>query len=302
MRRFLALGFLLAAAGAQTSPRSPHLRNAEIVDREGVATSLVGLHQLSGEGLFRGFLGDATIEVPYARVREFDVHAPERPGGRMRANLLLTTGKRIEATFGEREGDGILQGFAWFGRLDIYFRDLRRVRFLDPTRREDRPSYGPPSDNIEAVVQDGQGVVTKLTHFRRAVGENVVSGILGASRITIPTRLMQRLELSSAKPGARGLAVKAVLRGGRSLTFTLPPYEERTVYRGRASFGSYRIQLSKVRSIEITRVSLPLRELRPLDIGKIRRAGETEKSEIQSGGTKDRDPDRDPATEEKPRR
>ena len=74
---------LVSNAGTRIYP----LMNVDVVDSRGAKTSLVAFHRISGENVFRGFLGAADIEVPYARVSELRIKTPAVPGG---AKLCLT--------------------------------------------------------------------------------------------------------------------------------------------------------------------------------------------------------------------
>lgn len=244
---------------AETRP----LRNVEMVDREGVATRLVGFYRLSGEDYFRGFLGSGDIQVPYARVVEIRVLAAARPGGRMRAQITLRSGHVVDATFDEREGEQLLAGYAPFGRVMIFFRDIRELRLLGHTARDDLPDYGAPAEGLDVRITDREGQASELIGFRRAVGENMIPGARGAAAIAIPLRIVKRLEISEDK-GTRLLRGAATLRDGSTLEFHLPTYVEETTYRGEAEFGTYRIRLGKVRDLVVHRETPVLREIAPL--------------------------------------
>ncbi len=244
------------------SPETP-LRNVELVDREGVATHLAGFYRLSGEDLFRGFLGAGEIQVPYERVVEIRVLAPTHPGGRMRAQITLRSGSVVDATFDEREGEQLLGGYAPFGRVTIFFRDIRQLRLLGHTAREDLPDYGAPVEGLDVRITDREGLANELIGFRRAVGENVVPGARGAGSIAIPLRIVKRLEITEDK-GSPILRGTALLRDGSTLDFRLPTYVEETAYRGEAEFGTYRIRLGKVRDLVVHRETPVLRDLAPV--------------------------------------
>ncbi|MHC4550533.1 MAG: hypothetical protein ACYTEZ_17335 [Planctomycetota bacterium] len=263
MRGATLLLALLASAVAE-GPREVPLLNVEIVDHDGVATRLVGFHRLSGEDDFQGYLGSGEIEVPYARLRELKVLGPSHPGGRMRAHLTLRSGKEIAATFDEREGDQLLSGFATFGRVRIFFRDLRQLKILSKTKREDLPVFGPPAAGVDVRLRDRQGVETELLHFRRVgSGENTLPGLRGASAVAVPLRIVQRFALAPAERAPMQATI--TLRDGASLQMKLPAYEEETVYTGEAEFGVFRIRLGRVRELEVHRVTPPLRPLDPLE-------------------------------------
>lgn len=266
MRGVILVLVLLAAAGAD-GPREVPLLNVEIVDAHGVQTALVGFHRISGENYFRGYLGSGEIEVPYARVSEIKVLGPGHPGGRMRADFTLRSGKEVAATFDEREGDQLFSGFAAFGRVRIFFRDIRHVKILGKTARRDLPTFGPPAAGVDVRLLDRQGVWTELLHFRRAGStENTLPGLRGATSVSVPLRIVKRFEL---KPTSRSpLEVELSLRDGMTVSMRLPIYEEETVYVGEAEFGVFRIRLGRVRELEIHRVTPQLRELDPLEAAK----------------------------------
>jgi len=266
MRFAWTLLLVTTMAAGSDEPASPEvpLRNVEVVDRDGVATRLVGFYRVSGEDIFRGFLGAAEIQVPYERIVDLKVR-PGEPGGRMRAQITLRSGNVVDASFDEREGEQLLAGYAPFGRLMIFFRDLRQLRILGHTAREDLPDYGPPVEGLDVRVTDGEGVATELIGFRRAVGENVIPGARGAASIAIPLRVVKRLEIS-AKKGS-GLGATATLKDGSSLEFRLPAYVEETAYCGEAEFGVFRIRLGKVRTLVVRRETPVLREIEPVAEG-----------------------------------
>ncbi len=244
-------------------PNATPLRNVELVDREGVATRLFGFYRLSGEDSFRGFLGAGEIEVPYERVVEFRVLAPERPGGRMRAQIALRSGNVVDATFDEREGEQLLSGYAPFGRVTIFFRDIRELRLLGPSTRDDLPDYGAPAEGLDVRITDREGRPNELVGFRRAVGENMIPGARGAAAIAIPLRIVRRLEISGDKEKEPLLRGTATLKDGSTLEFRLPTYVEETAYRGEAEFGTYRIRLGKIRDLVVHRETPVLREFSP---------------------------------------
>jgi len=264
--RFGILLLLVGVVGAgdlAEVPATP-LRNVEVVDRDGVKTRLAGFYRLSGEDLFRGFLGEGEIEVPYERISEVRVLAPAHPAGRMRARITLRSGNEVDATFDEREGEQLFSGYASFGRLTIFFRDIRQMRLLGRTNREDLPDYGAPAQGLDVRVTDREGVVTELIGFRRAVGENAIPGTLGSASIAVPLRIVKRLQVDATEDGT-DLRATAALRDGTTLDFLLPSYVEETAYRGEAEFGTFRIHLGKTREIVVHRETPVLRELAPLE-------------------------------------
>jgi hypothetical protein len=265
MRVAWMLGLIAAMAPGSEESDSPQvpLRNVEVVDRDGVSTRLVGFYRVSGEDLFRGFLGAGEIQVPYERMVEIRVR-PAEPGGRMRAQLTLRSGNVVDATFDEREGEQLLSGYAPFGRMTLFFRDIRQLRILGHTAREDLPDYGPPVEGLDVRLTDSDGLATELIGFRRSVGEDVIPGTRGAASIAIPLRVLKRLEIITGDPATPGLRAAATLKDGVSLDFRLPTYVEETAYRGEAEFGIYRIRLGKVRTLVVHRETPVLRETEPL--------------------------------------
>jgi len=267
MRAFGILALLLGSVAADDPAQTFPLMNVQIRDREGVTTHLAGFHRISGVNRFEGYLGSAEIEVPYARVREIRIRAPETPGGRPRASLTLRTGDVIHAGFDEREGEQLFTGYADFGRVSIYFRDIRRLRVLGRTRRADLPKYGRPAPGVDARIVDREGVSTELIGFRRAGVENTLPGIRGATSIAVPLRIVKRATLEPAR-GTTRLAGELVLRKGRSVRFRLPVHEEATVYRGEAPFGRLRIRLASIRRLEVHRTTPVLRDLDPVEAAR----------------------------------
>jgi len=271
MRGVIFVLVLLAAAGAE-GPREVPLLNVEIVDAHGVQTRLVGFHRISGEDFFQGYLGSGEIEVPYTRVSEIKILGPGHPGGRMRADFTLRSGKEVAATFDEREGDQLFSGFARYGRVRIFFRDIRHMKILGKTARKDLPTFGPPAAGVDVRLRDREGVRTELLHFRRAgSAENTLPGLRGAASVAVPLRIVKRFELESS---SRLLNVELSLRDGTTVKMTLPIYEEETVYVGEAEFGVFRIRLGRVRELEIHRVTPQLRELDPLEAAQGRETTE----------------------------
>ena len=162
----------------------------------------------------------------------------------------------------EREGEQLLSGYATFGRVTIFFRDLREVKFLGKTTRDDLPDYGRPVEGLDVRVTDRDGVANELIGFRRAVGENILPGARGAASIAIPLRIVKRVEIAADK-GSPLLRAVATLKDGSSLEFRLPSYVEETAYRGETEFGIYRIHLGKMRDLVVHRETPALRELEP---------------------------------------
>jgi len=272
MRGVIFVLVLLAAAGANESREVP-LLNVEIVDAYGVQTALVGFHRISGEDRFQGYLGSGEIEVPYARVSEIKILGPAHPGDRMGAQFTLRSGKEVLAQFDEREGEQLFGGFAKFGRVRIFFRDIRHLKILGKTARKDLPAFGPPAAGVDVRLRDRQGVWTELLHFRRASAvENTIPGLRGASSVSVPLRIISRFELKPTPQSPLGTEI--LLRDGTTVSMKLPIYEEESLYTGEAEFGVYRIRLGRVRVLEIHRVTPQLRDLDPLEAAQGREKAE----------------------------
>jgi len=267
-RLVLAVCALVLSGGAsalradETPTRTRPLLNVEIVDSQGTATRLVGFYRLSGEDRFQGWLGAGQIEVAYERIQAIRVRPPARPGARMVADLELKTGKLVHATFDEREGEQLFTGFATFGRVTTYFRDLRELRIVGKTARADLPTYGRPTGGVDLELEDRQGVKTELVAFRRQGTENVLTGLRGDSSVEIPLRIVERVRIES-ESGAALLAATATLKDGKTVACRIPTYEEDTMYFGTAEFGSFRIRLREIRGLVIHRSTPVLRALDP---------------------------------------
>ena len=274
---FVSACFLmLTAAGVRAAPSEPEegprtvpLRNVTVVDRTGAQFELTGFYHVSGEDRFVGFLGASEIEVPYARVRELRVQAPLHPGGRPRAALTLRSGEVVKATFDQREAEQLFTGYAAYGRVSIFFRDIRRLVLRGNTSRDDLPRYGKPAEGVDVKVTDREGVATEIVRFRRVSVENVIPGVRGAASIAMPLRILERVVFTlPTKPTDPHLVGTAHVRSGGKVTFRLPTYEEQSLYRGDATFGILRIRLGKIRELVIHRVSPPLRRLDPVEAAR----------------------------------
>ena len=252
-------GGLVSNAATRVYP----LMNVDIVDSRGMKTQLVAFHRISGENVFQGYLGAATIEVPYSRVAELRVATPSAPGGRMRADFVLTSGKKVRATFDEREGEQLFAGYATFGRVTIYWRDLRKLRFTARTRTTDLPKYGVATSGVDVRLTDREGVTTELVAFRQATGDNSVQGLRGATRVDVPLRIVRRIGFRRGV-GQPLLLGDLKLRDKKSLTLRFPRYAEEPVYRGRAEFGDLRIRLGEIRELVVHRSTPALRDLDPV--------------------------------------
>lgn len=244
-------------------PRIHPLMNVEITDRYGVKTKLVAFHRVSGEIRFVGFLGAASIDIPYEKIKSVEVATPEEPGGRMRAIILLQSGKTVNATFDAREGEQLFSGYAEFGRVTIFWRDLRRLEYLARTKRRDLPVFGKPARGVDVRLTDRDGVQTELVGFRRTTGENILSGLRGSSRVEVPLRVVKKIDLERTTRSPL-LHCRLELKGRKPVDLRLKSYHEQVVYRGRAEFGDLRIQLGEVREIIIRRSTPALRDLDPV--------------------------------------
>jgi hypothetical protein len=247
-----------------------------VVDRKGVETELAGFYRISGEDYFQGYLGAAEVRIPYARVRACKVSPPEQPGERMRAEFTLRSGKTVAATFDEREGEQLFTGFAAFGKVTLYFRDIRSLKILGRTKHSDLPVYGPPARGADVKITDRRGVTTELLNFHRAAGQNALPALRGSAAVTIPLRIVKHLTITPAeKTPTAALAV--VLRDGTKVNGSLPVSEEATSFTGEAEFGAYFIQLGDIRELEVHRVTPELRDLDPLEAIEGREAREERK-------------------------
>ena len=239
------------------------LMNVEIVDKHGSKARLVAFHRVSGENRFVGYLGAAEIEVPYGKMKEVRVAASEEPGGRMQALIELHSGKPVEATFDEREGEQLFAGYATFGRVTLYWRDIRTLKFVARTKTTDLPKYGKPTGGVDVRLKDRDGVETELVAFRRATGENFIAGLRGAMRVEVPLRIVESAELSR---GGRSPLLQCALqlKDRKPIELRVKRYDEVVLYRGRAEFGDLRIRLSEIRELTVHRPTPELRDLDPV--------------------------------------
>ena len=239
------------------------LMNAEIVDSRGIRTSVVAFHRISGENRFRGYLGAAEVDIPYERVSELRIATANVPGGRMRARFEFDSGKVINAVFDEREGEQLFAAWAPFGRLTIFWRDLRHVKFTGRTKTTDLPRFGKPTDGVDVRLTDREGVSTELVRFRRATGDNFVEGVRGASRVSVPLRIVKKVTLRRSDRSPL-LLCELELRELDPVRVRLPRYAEDVIYRGHAEFGDLRIRLGEIRELVVHRSSPQLRDLDPV--------------------------------------
>ena len=237
--------------------------NVDVTDARGLRTSLVAFHRVSGENRFVGFLGAASIEIPYSRVAEIVVSTPSVPGGRMRAKFTLHSGKKVNATFDEREGEQLFAGYSSFGRVTLYWRELRHLKFTARTKTTDLPKYGPATGGVDLRLTDREGVVTELVGFHRTTGDNFIEGLRGASRVEVPLRLVTRIVFSRTRRSPL-LIGELELKGRQPVRLRFPRYAEDRIYRGRAEFGDYRIRLGEVRELKVHRSTPRLRDLDPV--------------------------------------
>jgi len=239
------------------------LMNVDVIDARGARTRLVAFHRISGENVFRGFLGAANIDVPYAGVSELKIATPSVPGGRMRALFTLNSGKRVNATFDEREGEQLFAGYANFGRVTIYWRDLRHLKFTARTKTTDLPNYGKATLGVDVRMTDRDGVATELIAFRRATGDNFIQGLRGSSRVEVPLRIVRSVKLRRSA-GSPLLLADLELRDRKPLVLRFPRYAEDPIYKGRAEFGDLRIRLGEIRELIVHRSTPKLRDLDPV--------------------------------------
>ena len=174
-----------AVASAQAEEKERPLYNVEIVDASGLESKLVAFYRLSADDKFRGFRGSAQIEVLYTRIRTMQISPPGHPGGRMQIVMTLQSGKQVDASFDDREGELLFGGFTEYGRARIFFRDIRKLKFLGKTRREDLPKFGEPGPGVDVRLTAKKGITTELVAFRRRVGENALHGVMGSMSIEI---------------------------------------------------------------------------------------------------------------------
>jgi len=263
------LSLLLAGEGRAENPvREIPLLNVELLDAKGVKHSLTGFHMLHGDFRFQGYLGSAEIDVSYHRIRGIDVSAPTQPGGRMRAILLLRSGRHVRATFDEREGEILLAGFTDLGRVTFFFRDIRRLKMLGRTRKVDLPAFGKGTGAVDVSILDRQGVRTELTGFRRSPGESSLSVLRGSTSVTIPMRALKSITMAHDGKLDRMVGVAVLKRTGKKMKFSIPVFEESRLYRGDAEFGPLRIRLRDLRQVVIHRPTPRLRKLDPLEAAR----------------------------------
>jgi len=249
------------------------LMNVDVIDARGLRTSMVAFHRISGENKFVGFLGAADIEVPYSRVREIKIAPPSVPGGRMSAHFTLRSGKLIKATFEEREGEQLFAGYSTFGRVTLYWREIRHLRFIARTTTSDLPKYGKATGGVDLRLVDHQKVRIELVGFHRITGDNYIEGLRGSSRVEVPLRIVKRAVFS--RTNRSGLLIGQLeLRGLKPVTLRFPRYAEDRIYRGRAEFGEYRIRLGEIRELTVHLRDLDpvaAAEVKEIEIGKSKR-------------------------------
>ncbi|MEE8106613.1 MAG: hypothetical protein V3T86_13845 [Planctomycetota bacterium] len=243
--------------------RARPIYNVDLTDVSGREVSLVAFSRLSPSDHFVGYKGSAHIEVPYSKVREFRLQPPQRPGARRRAKILLRSGNEIEASFDEREGELLFSGYAQFGRVRIFFRDIRLLRIRGETRKEDFPRFGKPAAGVDARIVDRQGVSTELVGFRRRNGENVFQGIFGSMTIEVPLRIIKSVVMKPDEKLGK-FAARVQLTGGKFVEYHVPTYEEKVLYGGDAEFGDFRLTMGDIRRLDVHRVTPRLSRVDPL--------------------------------------
>jgi hypothetical protein len=263
MRRTFWAFLLLAPlsdAGAEGEGEPVSLYNVSLEDAIGNRLDLVAFHRVSGPDRFQGYVGTASVEVPYGRLREVRVFPPAARGGRMRARLTLLSGNEVEATFDHGEREARVAGFWRFGRASLAFGDVRVIRFAGRTERADLPDFGPPAPGVDARLTDAAGVTLEVAEFRRSAGTNAFRLMHGAALVEVPVRIVRFLRIGDAPDSGRR-RVELVLADGAVLQAALPAYEEAGVYRAEAEFGALRIHLGDVRELRVHRPTPALRDL-----------------------------------------
>lgn len=253
MRALICTFLLTTAAFAQGAMTRPE-RDVVLIDARGFVTRLTGFRRVSGDDNFRGYRGAARILVPFDRVREFEVRPAPGGAARTRVRIHPVEGEPIEAEYDEQEGGGLYAGFANFGKITIFFRDIRRLTILRKSDPEKAPEFLDEGFGVDAEVRDLRNVKTRLTGFRRLAGGDRILGIRGSMHVTIPTRRLKRLVLARDED-SRLLKATASLRDGSQVAFHLPPYEEKTVYGGRSDLGRFRITLGDLRELVVSRAT-----------------------------------------------
>jgi len=261
MRPLFWIAIVAATSAADRTDSEPARERALfrilLKDASGTETELFALARALGPERFVGWLGSAEIEVPFERLASIDVNPAPKRGERARARLTLRSGKVVDATFDEREGDSVLKGFAWFGEVSFAFRDARRIEFREPVGRSGLPEFGPKDAGVDAAVTDREGIQTEVVGFRRAVGPNLLSGARGATRVEVPLRRVERIDLA-------GGAVRVGFAGGGRLDLSLAPGDRDAVFTAEAEFGEYRIRLGDLLALRVHRVTPRLRDLDPV--------------------------------------
>ena len=254
MRVLLCWILLVAAVGAQGRGGRLAMRDVEIVDARGVVTRASAFRRVSGDDVFRGYRGMGRIEVPYDRLRELRISPPVSVGGRKRIRLVPHEGDAIDAEFDEQENDVLFSGRAHFGRISIFFGDIRRLTVLGKTDPKSLPKEADDYHGLDAKVRDRRNVVTELSGFRRLAGSDHIRGLRGAMTISVRMSGLKRLVIAQNEHTGL-MACTATLQSGRLVAFQLPTYEERTVFGGESEFGRYRIQLADIREVIVLRAS-----------------------------------------------
>jgi len=253
MRALICTFLLTTAAIAQGAVTRPE-RDVVLIDARGFVTRLTGFRRVSGDDNFRGYRGAARILVPFDRVREFEVRPSPGGAARTRVRIHPVEGEPIEGEYDEQEGGILYAGYANFGKITIFFRDIRRLTILRKSDPEKAPDLSDEGYGVDAEVRDLRNVKTRLTGFRRLAGGDRILGVRGSMHVMIPTRSLKRLVLARDED-SRLLKATASLRDGSQVAFHLPPYEEKTVYGGRSDLGRFRITLGDLREVVVSRAT-----------------------------------------------
>lgn len=102
-----------------------------------------------------------------------------------------------------------------------------------------------PAREFHARVEDRAGVVTELDHVTFD-GEVYVFGTVGLAQVTVPFETIRRLEIAPG-PDDDHVIARVFTKAGE--TWEVVVDEDRPVY-GRAAFGNYRIDVSRIRTFE----------------------------------------------------
>ena len=288
---------LLDGAAAAPAPVRLH-KEVELIAATGERVFLKGFHRALRGDLLHGYRGSAEIEIVWDRIRELEIRPGETPGARMGLTALLDDGERVEAEFDEREGEQRFSGVATFGRVSLFFRDIRYLRVVRATTEGAGDAVDQAASRaVRARVLDRQGIATELDRFRRYAGENVLRACRGALSVAVPLAWIERVELAP-DPRSPMLALRIALRGvSEEQRLNLPIPEEKVLYGGQASFGAFRVSLGDLRAVEVLEV-LEQVTADPGSTGDSTADGEEQAEEAHPRS--DSPPKRLPAEEERP--